>query len=47
MGIKTLFVPDQNRNDVAELDEDVKGGVEIIFVSEMKQILDKALVQKK
>ncbi len=44
-GAKTVFVPKQNVSDVAEVDEEIKEGLEIIFVEKMKEVIDAALVK--
>ena len=43
-GMKKVLVPSENRSDVEEFDEEITGGMEIVFVSEMKQVLEHALV---
>lgn len=45
-GIKTVLVPDKNRPDVAEIAEEIKEGMEIVFVSHMSEVLEKALVKE-
>ena len=45
-GIQTVLVPDKNRPDVAEIAEEIKEGLEIVFVSHMSEVLDKALVKE-
>jgi len=42
--MKKVLVPSENRSDVEEFDEEITGGMEIVFVSEMKQVLEHALV---
>ncbi len=42
-GAKTVFVPKQNVSDVTEVDEEIKEGLEIIFVEKMSEVIDKAL----
>lgn len=44
-GITTVLVPSQNMADVAELDEEIIGGLEIIYVDTMKQVIEKAFVR--
>ncbi len=41
--IKTVIVPEANRMDVAELEHEITSGIEVCFVSEMKEVLDIAL----
>ncbi len=45
-GAKTVFVPKQNVSDVAEVDEEIKEGLKIIFVEKMKEVIDGALVRR-
>lgn len=42
-GIKTVCVPDKNRKDVEEISEEIKSGMEIVFVSRMDEVLPVAL----
>ena len=44
-GVKKVLVPQKNEADVAELTEEVTKGLNIVFVSEMEQVLREALVQ--
>ncbi|RGS82312.1 endopeptidase La [Coprococcus sp. AF21-14LB] len=44
-GMKTVFVPKENQPDVEELSQEITKGLEIIPVSQMKEVLEKALVQ--
>jgi endopeptidase La len=46
-GIRTVLVPEGNRDDLEELSEDVTGGLKIVQVSSMEQVLDAALVPDK
>lgn len=46
-GITKVIVPEENRADLSELDERVKENIEFVIVSNMKQVLDTALVCKK
>jgi len=41
--MKTVVVPDENRKDVAELSEEITGGMEIIYARTMDTVLDTAL----
>ncbi len=43
-GIKTVLVPEKNRRDVEEISEEIKKGLEIIFVSDMSQVIEKAII---
>lgn len=42
--IKTVLVPDKNRADIAELSKEITGGLQIIFVKNMREVLEEALV---
>ena len=44
-GIKTILVPEENRPDVEEMEEEITGGLQILFVTGMKQVLEAALVR--
>ena len=44
-GMKTVLVPKENQPDVEELSQEITKGLEIIPVSQMKEVLEKALVQ--
>ncbi len=45
-GIKTVLIPEENEKDLAEIPENVKEGLEIIPVSHVDQVLDRALTAK-
>lgn len=45
-GIKTVFIPKENEKDLAELPDNVKDGLEIVPVSHVFEVLDRALVRK-
>ncbi|MBN8967672.1 MAG: hypothetical protein J0G95_04320, partial [Rhizobiales bacterium] len=40
------FIPEDNAKDLTEISDAIKGGLEIIPVSRMGEVLDKALVRK-
>lgn len=44
--IKTVLVPEKNKRDVAEISQEIKKGIEIIYVETMEDVLPQALVQK-
>ncbi len=44
-GIRTICVPQKNRPDVEEISQEIKKGLEIVFVENMEQVLDVALVK--
>ena len=44
MGIKTVLVPAENRRNIEELDDEIKNGMDIIFVKEMEEVIAKAFV---
>ncbi|MBQ0059392.1 MAG: endopeptidase La, partial [Lachnospiraceae bacterium] len=41
-GIKTVLIPEKNKNDLSEISEEILGGLTIIPVSDMKQVLKEA-----
>ncbi|MBB5263275.1 ATP-dependent Lon protease [Catenibacillus scindens] len=41
--IKTVIVPETNRQDIEELEKEITDGLEIVFVSDMDQVLEVAL----
>lgn len=45
-GITTVIVPEENRPDVEEFDEEITRDLEIVYVDRMSQVLDTALVRK-
>jgi ATP-dependent Lon protease len=44
-GIKTVLIPEENAKDLTEISESIKGGLEIIPVSRMDEVLKVALVR--
>ncbi len=44
-GIKTICVPKKNEPDVAEISQEIKKGLEIVFVENMGQVLETALAE--
>ena len=42
-GVKTVLIPEENEKDLAEVPDNVKGGMQIIPVSHMDQVLKHAL----
>ncbi len=44
-GIKTICVPRKNEPDVAEISQEIKKGLEIVFVESMEQVLKTALAE--
>lgn len=45
-GVKTVIVPEENRPDVEEFDEEITGGLSVVYARDMKQVLACALVSK-
>jgi ATP-dependent Lon protease len=45
-GIKTVLIPEENAKDLAEIQQNVKSGLEIVPVSRMDEVLARALVRK-
>ena len=44
-GIKTVFIPEENEKDLAEIPDNVKEGLEIVPVTHVTQVLERALVR--
>ena len=44
-GMKKVLIPEGNEKDVAEFDEEIVAGMEIIPVEEMDDVLKQALVR--
>lgn len=42
--MKKVLVPEKNRADIAELSEEIIGGLDIVFVKHMKEVLQEAFV---
>ena len=45
-GIKTVLIPDENAKDLTEISEAIKGGLEIIPVARMDEVIANALVRQ-
>jgi ATP-dependent Lon protease len=45
-GIKTVLIPEENAKDLAEINESIKKGLDIIPVTRMDEVLARALVRK-
>lgn len=45
-GMKKVLVPEENQKDIEEISREIKGGLEIVFVSGMEQVLEHALVRR-
>ena len=43
-GIKTVLVPKKNEKDIEEISAEIKRGIEIVFVENMQQVIEQALV---
>lgn len=46
-GIKTVCVPKKNEKDIGEISEEIKQGLEIVYVENLNQVLDVAFARKK
>ncbi|MBQ4472511.1 MAG: endopeptidase La [Alphaproteobacteria bacterium] len=44
-GIKTVFIPTENKNDLEELPDNVKRDLKIIFVSKIEEVLNQVLTR--
>lgn len=45
-GIRTICVPKKNEPDIEEISQEIKKGLEIVFVENMEQVLETALVKE-
>lgn len=45
-GVKTVCVPKKNQKDIEEISAEIRKGLEIIFVEQMKEVLEIALVKE-
>lgn len=45
-GLKTVLVPAKNRTDVGEISEEITGGLRIVYVETMEDVLKEALAKK-
>ncbi|MGH1465630.1 MAG: endopeptidase La [Cognatishimia sp.] len=45
-GIKTVLIPEENEKDLADIPDNVKEGMEIIPVSHVSEVLERALISK-
>ncbi len=45
-GIKTVLIPEENEKDLADIPDNVKEGLEIVVVSHVSEVLERALVAK-
>jgi len=45
-GIKTVLIPEENAKDLVEISDQIKGGLDIIPVSRMDEVLARALTRK-
>ena len=46
-GVATVIVPKQNEPDAAEMEQEIKEGLEIVFAERMEEVLQHALVSEK
>jgi ATP-dependent Lon protease len=45
-GIKTVLIPEENAEDLVEISESIKSGLEIIPVSRMDEVLARAMTRR-
>lgn len=45
--VKTVLVPKENEKDIEEISEEIKEGLEILFVETMEEVADHALISRK
>lgn len=46
LGIKTVIIPNNNLNDLAEIEDEIKQGIDIIAVRTMDEVVDTALLER-
>ncbi|MBR3524410.1 MAG: endopeptidase La [Lachnospiraceae bacterium] len=46
LGIRTVLLPEENRRDVEEIDKEITGGVEILYMKTMDEVLGQAFYQR-
>ena len=46
-GIKTVCVPKKNEKDIEEISNEIKKGLEIVYVETMEDVLETAFVKEK
>lgn len=44
-GIRTVLVPKKNEKDIEEISQEIKKGLEIVFVETMEQVIDRAIIR--
>lgn len=44
-GIKTVFVPGKNEKDIEEISKEIKGGLEILFIEHMEEMIETAFAE--
>ena len=47
LGIKTVLVPFENKRDVEEIDTEITGGLEILFMKHMDEVVEQAFYERK
>ncbi|MGN0308335.1 MAG: endopeptidase La [Lachnospiraceae bacterium] len=46
-GVKTVLVPRENEKDVEEIPQEIKSGLQILFVEHMNEVIEQAFVNRK
>ncbi|MGN1313434.1 MAG: endopeptidase La [Lachnospiraceae bacterium] len=46
-GVKTVLVPRENEKDVEEIPQEIKSGLQILFVEHMNEVIEQAFVNQK
>ncbi len=47
LGIKTVLVPFENKRDVEEIDAEITGGLEILYMKHMDEVVEQAFYERK
>ncbi|MBR6256246.1 MAG: endopeptidase La [Lachnospiraceae bacterium] len=47
LGIRTVLVPFENKRDVEEIDTEITGGLEILYMKDMDEVIEQAFYERK
>ena len=47
LGIRTVLVPFENKRDVEEIDAEITGGLEILYMKDMDEVIEQAFYERK
>lgn len=46
IGFTKLLVPEKNRNDISDIDEKIKEGIEIIYVGRIEEVIEQSIIKR-